>query len=140
MSMISSFHFISDLWYVDSFELALDWNGLFLSFLYKKYKFKFLNIMLRFYPFKNVKNMSSQIVFNFKSISLLFTQFRVPASLTKQLASIVIVLYTSFLCTFNRCLFKPQLFSSHATCLHPRLTEFLLNCRCLLCLAFYIAW
>ena len=31
-------------------------------------------------------------------------------------------------------IFEPQLFSSHAMCLHTRLTVFFLNCRCLLCL------
>ena len=62
-------------------------------------------------------------------------------------ASIVIILYISsvFIITiiqqiFMTEIFKPQLFSSHATCLHTRLTEFFLNFRCLLCLAFYITW
>ena len=36
-------------------------------------------------------------------------------------------------------IFKPQLFSSYATRLHTRLTEFFPNHRCLLCLDFYIA-
>ena len=40
---------------------------------------------------------------------------------------------------FTTVTFKPQLLSSYATCLHTSLTEFLQNCRCLLCLAFYIA-
>ena len=44
-----------------------------------------INILLRFHPFKNIKNMSWQIankikinfLFSFKSISLLNTQLRV---------------------------------------------------------------
>ena len=47
--------------------------------------------------------------------------------------------YTPICIMFSLCrrlfiteIFKPQLFSSHATCLHTRLTEFFLNRRCLL--------
>ena len=82
--------------------------------------------------------------------SLLFTQIRVKTFniwlRQQQLILIVILLSHSFAYTiiivqliFITDIFKPQLFSSHATCLHTRLTEFFVNGRCLLCLAFYIA-
>ena len=79
----------------------------------------------------------------------MFTQFRVlPLTIwleQQQFTLIDIILYTSFAYTitivqkiFITEIFKPQLFSSHAMRLRTRLTEFFLNCRCLLCLAFYI--
>ena len=34
-------------------------------------------------------------------------------------------------------IFKPQVLSSHATCLHTRLTKFLMNFRSMFRLAFY---
>ena len=79
----------------------------------------------------------------------MFTQFRVlPLTIwleQQQFTLIDIILYTSFAYTITivQKIFitetsKPQSFSSHAMRLRTRLTEFFLNCRCLLCLAFYI--
>ena len=77
-------------------------------------------------------------MFSFKSILIFFAQFRVPLITIwlkqQRFALIVIFLSHSFAYTINNTeIFKPQLFSSHATCLHTRLTEFLLNQRYLLC-------
>ena len=79
-------------------------------------------------------------MFSFKSISLLFEQFRVsPFTILikqQQFAIIVIILYTFLrihnknysIDLYNRDL-QTQLCSSHATCLHTRLNEFFLNCQ-----------
>ena len=87
-------------------------------------------------------------MFSFKSIKLLFAQFRVP-SLTIWLKQqhfllIVIIVYTFFAYPiainqyiFITGIFKPQLFSSHTMCLYTRLTEFFLNPRWLLSCILY---
>ena len=69
----------------------------------------------------------------------MFAQFRVPPFTIwlsqQQFALIVIILYSSSTYTitivhkiFITEIFKLQLFTAHATCLHTRLTEFFPNC------------
>ena len=103
------------------------------------------SILLRFYHFKNVKNMSSQIANKIQINScLVLNQYHYcshNSGCHLQLINIknnillqLLLLFTLPWCTitivhliFIAEMFEPQLFSFHATCLHTRLTEFLLN-------------
>ena len=69
-------------------------------------------------------------MFLFQIISLLFVQFHVPSFtirlIQQKFALIVIIIYTLTIAQlmFRTEIFKRQLFSSHAMCLHTWLTEF----------------
>ena len=93
-------------------------------------------ILLYFYLFKNVKSMSSQLANKIKIILYLISnQFFIVRTIL--CVTFHDLSYTTTILIIE--IFKSHILSSHATCLHTRLTESCLNCRCLLYFAFYMA-
>ena len=113
----------------------------------KKKKKKEEEILLRSYRFKNVSNMSSLIANKIKidlhlvSIKLLTVRTILCATIynftTTTTIFLFVILFTQlFAILLTTVIFKPRLFSSHATRVHTRLTEFLLLIVCFV-LPFY---
>ena len=89
--------------------------------------FFILTLLLHFCLFIN--HVNTPIIFVFAACSFFFKN-----------TIFIFVTITIVQQIFITELFKPQLFSSYAKCLHTILTEFFLNRICLLCIAFYIEW